>query len=98
MMAMMVETISIGNLTMEATVNGKAIQMAMILDGGVRNLRTMSTGTNGGITVSTMTQTGTALTTSDRARNSSTLRTETSGQVQTMMAMAPQLQKRLWNL
>ena len=61
--------------------------MAMILFGGVRNLRTMRTGKIGGITVSTMTQTGTALTTSDRARNSSTLRMETSGQVRMMEKM-----------
>ena len=47
----------------------------------------MRTGKIGGITVSTMTQTGTALTTSDRARNSSTLLTETSGQVRKMEKM-----------
>ncbi len=69
------------------TVNGKAIQMVMILFGGVRNLRTMRTGTHGGITVSTMTQTGTAPTTSDRARNSSTLQIMTSGQVRRMEKM-----------
>ena len=47
----------------------------------------VQTGKIGGITVSTMTQTGIALTTSDRARNSSTLQTEMSGQVRKMEKM-----------
>ena len=77
---MMMAIISVGTVIMTATVSGKATTwIAMILFGGVRNLRTMRTGKIGGITVSTMTQTGTALTTSDKARNSSTLRMETSG-------------------
>ena len=92
----------VGIVIMTATASGRVTLMLLmqerILVGGARYLRTMRTGKIGGITVNTMTQTGTALTTSDRARNSSTLRTETSGQVQTMMAMAPLLQKRLWNL
>ena len=52
-------------------------------------LKMKNTGTHGGTTVKTTRMTaGTALTTSDRVRNSSTLQKETSGQVQTMMTMA----------
>ena len=87
---------------MTATASGKVTLMLSIQEripvGGARNLRTTRTGTHGGITVSIMTQTGTALTTSDRARNSSTLQTETSGRDQTMVmtAMTPPLQRRPW--
>ena len=93
------ESTSIGILTMAATANGKATTRTGPTRqfGGARILRMMIIGKLGGITVSTMTQTGTALTTSDRVRNSSTLQKETSGQFQTMMAtMAPRLPRRPW--
>ena len=88
---MMMAIIPVGTVIMTAIVNGKVIQMLLmqerILVGGARTMKTMRIGTIGGITVSTMIQTGTALTTSDKATTSSTLQTETSGQVQRMEKM-----------
>ena len=65
------------------TVNGRATQTMAKIGGPAK----VQTGKIGGITVSTMTQTGIALTTSDRARNSSTLQIMTSGQVRRMEKM-----------
>ena len=84
----MMAIISVGTVIITATANGKVtLIQERTLVGGARYLRMMRTGKLGGITVNTMTQTGIAQTTSDRARNSSTLQIMTSGQVQRMEKM-----------
>ena len=70
-MAETMETTSTDNLTRAATANGKATTRTGPTRqfGGARILRMMIIGKLGGITVSTMTQTGIALTTMGSMRN-----------------------------